>query len=373
MNKGKKLLVLLGILSLGLLCLAGCGRISIGTGITEKTEEVTTEEVIPGLPEGVWSPDSEKVKENSFEEKKDYVETVQDGTLIHVSPDENGDVYMVLVKGVNMKRTGVNGAWTRVKLNSGSYYVKSSDVTPCTVKWAEEKDVTWINHLIYIDPAKQIAPDPSLEALFPGGDVPEQTYDANGNVISTIQRTSTSKEKMGKSSQGISSGKYEYEITLAAAYSIQAELIRRGYNVILSRSANNVNISNGQRALRAVEEGAELYLRISAGNGSDYSQSGIMGCITTAANEATKAHYQENYTLCSSVLQETVKRTGADNNGIYQTDDITALNFCTMPALSLNIGYLTSEEDDKQLNDSTYLEKMAQGIADGIDLFFEEE
>ena len=57
--------------------------------------------------------------------------------------------------------------------------------------------------------------------------------------------------------------------------------------------------------------------------------------------------------------------------GIYETDNLTALNYCNMPATVISMGFLSNESDDIALSTDEYKKKLAVGIAEGIDLYFE--
>jgi N-acetylmuramoyl-L-alanine amidase len=57
--------------------------------------------------------------------------------------------------------------------------------------------------------------------------------------------------------------------------------------------------------------------------------------------------------------------------GIYETDNLTSLNYCDMPATVLSVGFLSNENDDIALSTEEYRKKVAGGIAKGIDDYFQ--
>ena len=57
--------------------------------------------------------------------------------------------------------------------------------------------------------------------------------------------------------------------------------------------------------------------------------------------------------------------------GIYETDNLTSLNYCNMPATVLSVGFLSNNNDDIALSMDDYKKKIAIGIANGIDEYFE--
>ena len=167
-------------------------------------------------------------------------------------------------------------------------------------------------------------------------------------------------------------GVLEKDLNLEISYKLKDELILRGYTVYLSRTTNNVDISNAKRAEMANSSGAEIFIRLEAPAANDPSASGVLGFIATSTNSHTGHMYQKNYELCYDVLKTTCEGTGATRMGIYETDNLTALNYCNMPATVISMGFLSNESDDIALSTDEYKKKLAVGIAEGIDLYFAE-
>ena len=62
--------------------------------------------------------------------------------------------------------------------------------------------------------------------------------------------------------------------------------------------------------------------------------------------------------------------TGARNRGVQETDAISDINWCEIPVSVVEMGFLSNPEEDKNLADEAYQDKLAQGIANGIDAYF---
>ena len=49
---------------------------------------------------------------------------------------------------------------------------------------------------------------------------------------------------------------------------------------------------------------------------------------------------------------------------------MTGINWSTVPVTILEMGFMTSQNDDLKMNDAEFQKAMVQGIANGIDSYF---
>ncbi len=319
-----------------LITLAGCGS-------TKKDVATQTD-----------AKQNQRSHREEFNVKSDYVKTVTDDVNVYTLPDEKSAVYITLVKGVDLSRTGYTSDWTEVLINGGYYYVRSSSLEKTEINWATETDAEGSNYTIFIDPAKQLIIDTDREEVSPAGDM-------------------GTKMKMTQGGVGVATGAFEYEVNLQIAEVLEDELSKRGYNVILSRETNNINISNADRAKMANKANADIFIRIDAPVLSNGNTTGILGFITTQSNPYTGKNYENSYMLCYSIVDSICNKTDLTKMGVYETDYITALNYCDMPAAVIDVGFLSNINDDTNLSSANYKNIMAVKIADGIDRYFAEK
>jgi N-acetylmuramoyl-L-alanine amidase len=347
MMKKSRLSLLFLILCLGL---TACGSSTAGQTATPQDVEETD-----ASPSDSFSTagSGRVIDSDGFTVTSDYVKTQTEEVNVRMKPDEESEIYITLDAGVDLNRTGYRDGWTRVKLNGSEFYVLSEQVRTTQVQWVTVEEKEEVSHVVFLDPAKQMTSNLDTEPV--GPDAEEE------------------KAKVAASYVGVSSGRYEYEVTLAVAEALSAELRSRGYTVYMSRETNEVNISNSERAKLANGKEAEIYIRLQAGYSSDQDSSGVFGFITARDNPYSGDTYQQSYDLCSSILNAASEGTGSTLRGISETADMTVLNWCDMPAAVIGLGFLSNETEDEALIAEDYQKKLARNIANGIDLYFEGE
>ncbi|NBH13028.1 cell wall hydrolase [Lachnospiraceae bacterium] len=244
--------------------------------------------------------------------------------------------------------------------NNAAYYVRMRAYTKVKengkVKkyysaWSRKKKVkTRDVKLVCIDAGHQQRGDSSQEPIGPGA--------------------SSYKAKVASGTSGVATGKPEYQLTLEVALKLQEELMRRGYEVLMTRTTHEVNISNSARAAIANNARADAFIRIHANGSDNANASGVITICQTPANVYCGAYYNASRRLSELVLEHFSAVCGCKNGGIWQTDTMSGINWCTVPVTILEMGYMTNPAEDRLMSDPAYQDKMVQGIANGIDAYF---
>lgn len=180
---------------------------------------------------------------------------------------------------------------------------------------------------------------------------------------------SETKAKVASGTSGVSTGTPEYQLTLDVSLKLREELEERGYQVVMIRESNDVDISNAERAEVANDLAADAFIRVHANGSTESSVSGMMTICQTPDNPYNGDMYEESRKLAESVLDCAVAATGARKERVWETDTMSGINWAQVPTTIVEMGYMTNPEEDEKMAGEEYQQQIAAGIADGIDVY----
>lgn len=236
--------------------------------------------------------------------------------------------------------------------------VKEETVTPVIKNDTNDEKVTQVKQnevyrdkTIVIDPGHQTKGDTSKEPIGPGA--------------------TETKYKVTTGATGTYTKQKESELVLKVSLKLEEELKKQGYKVIMTRTTNNVNISNSERAKIANDANADAFIRIHADSYDNSSVNGISTLCQTSKNQYNGNLAEKSYKLSKALLDNMVQITGAKSRGVTRTDTMSGINWSKVPVSIIEMGFLSNEKEDKLLATSEYQEKIVAGIVNGINEFFE--
>lgn len=177
------------------------------------------------------------------------------------------------------------------------------------------------------------------------------------------------KAKVSSGTSGCVSGWAEYELNLTVALKLRDVLEERGYQVVMIRETHDVDISNSERAAIANDAGADAFVRIHADGSTDSSVNGAFTICQTPGNPYNGALYQSSRNLADCVLDELAAAAGCKKRKVWETDTMCGINWCQVPVTIVEMGYMTNPQEDALMATEEYQNKLAEGIANGIDRF----
>ncbi len=198
---------------------------------------------------------------------------------------------------------------------------------------------------VVIDPGHQSRGDPTHEPIGPGA--------------------TETKPRVTGGTTGVSTRVPEYEVALQISMNLKTRLEAAGVNVIMTRTTNDVNISNSERALMANEARADLFVRVHADGSTDSTRCGI-ATLYPGENRWTTPIVARSKRAATLVQESMVAATGATDLGITARTDLSGFNWSKVPAILVECGFLTNSVEDKLLSSPHYQDKLAEGMTAGI-------
>lgn len=167
-------------------------------------------------------------------------------------------------------------------------------------------------------------------------------------------------------------GVQENQIDLGVAKQLQKILLERGYQVVMLREDDESRLSSANRAIAAAESEADIQILISCRKRQDLGEKGAMAYLPKKENPNVGYMYDDCYRLSQCVLSQYCAEDLFENNGFYETDTSRTINWSKIPITNIMLGCISDESDEQKMADQNNWAIMAEGIANGIDAYFEQ-
>lgn len=167
----------------------------------------------------------------------------------------------------------------------------------------------------------------------------------------------------GGNDNGASGNGYlEDELNLQISKKIENKLKQKGIDVEMSRTSDYF-LTLGERAIKANEYGADVFISIHQNSANSSSASGI------------ETYYHKNklkHKPYSDIIQkQVILETKAKDRGV-KSADFAVVRETDMPAALFESGFISNKEESKKLANTSYQDKIAIGISNAIESYLKD-
>jgi N-acetylmuramoyl-L-alanine amidase len=174
------------------------------------------------------------------------------------------------------------------------------------------------------------------------------------------------KIKDGGGARGAVTGASEAAVNLAIARETARLLRRAGVRVAMTRTRTaGTSMGNVARARLANRLGARLFLRIHADGSSSASARGTSVLHPAPVRGWTDDIAGPSRRAARLVLAELVRALGSRDRGLQPRSDLTGFNWADVPAILVEVGFLTNPTEDRLLATAAYRRRAAIGLCRG--------
>ena len=329
----------------------------------------------------------------SFETVDETIYVQGDNVNLRSKPDSTSEKITAFNKGEELKRIGRSEKWSKVMYKDKEAYISSEFVSTQKPKVEETQAQSQVSDgaEIGLNPSWKYADFSKINSgkakmYKASGNRKNKVVCVNaghgtsgGSSVKTLSHPdSTPKVTGGTTAAGqvtsiavsggmtFEDGTSEASVTLAMAKVLKNELLSRGYDVLMIRESDDVQLDNIARTVIA-NNNADCHLALhwdstSSNKGAFYMS--VPNVASYRAMEPVASNWQKHHRLGDSVISG-LRGVGTKifSNGSLEMD-LTQTSYSTIPSIDIELG------DKSSSHDESVLKNHAKGIADGLDAFF---
>ena len=310
---------------------------------------------------------------------------------VRLSCSTSSDVVATLNRGASVKRTGYSEEWSRVVYQEKECYIASeylSTEAPETLaaaqpaaegevrldpswKYAEFSKINSGAAMLYKAEGasrKGITVCVNAGHGTKGGSSVKTLCHPDGTQKVTGGSTAAGATTAAAVSSGMTfaDGTAEPKVTLAMALKLKAKLLAAGYDVLMIRESDDVQLDNIARTVIA-NNAANCHIALhwdSTTNDKGAFYMSVPGNSTYRNMEPDKSHWQQHNALGESLISG-LKNAGVKifSNGAMEMD-LTQTSYSTVPSVDIELGDKVSDHSDGAL------ETLADGLLAGVNAYF---
>lgn len=333
----------------------------------------------------------------AMEERDEIVYVTGDQVNVRAAAHPGAEVITALNKGAELRRTGYSDAWSRivyqereryissrylsvtkpeapvettasltsvssgeVKLNPDWKYAGFSKINTGSAMLYRSEAANRKNKVICVNAGHGTKGGSSVKTQCHPDGTPKVTGGTTGAGATTAVAVS--------GGMTFADGTAEAKVTLAMAKALKEKLLARGYDVLMIRESDDVQLDNVARTVIA-NQAADCHIALhwdstSSDKGAFYMS--VPNVASYRSMEPVASHWQQHNALGESLIGG-LKGVGVKifSNGAMEMD-LTQTSYSTIPSIDIELGDKASDHS------AATLDVLGNGLADGIDRFFQD-
>jgi N-acetylmuramoyl-L-alanine amidase len=175
------------------------------------------------------------------------------------------------------------------------------------------------------------------------------------------------KIKDGGGARGVVTGAAEADVALAVSLRLRTLLRAAGVHVVLTRNRTaGRSMGNIARARIANRAGAALFVRVHADGSTSSAVRGTATLVPAFRRGWTDDIYAPSRRAGRLIQRELVRALRSRDRGVVERSDLTGFNWADVPAVLVELGFLTNPEEDRLLATPAYRQRAAVGLCRGV-------
>jgi len=205
---------------------------------------------------------------------------------------------------------------------------------------------------VVIDPGHDAIANPATEPIGPG--------------------SRSRKPKDGGGARGVGSGTTEAAVNLDISLRLRRLLRTAGVTVVMTRTATRgVSMGNVARAQIANRARAGLFLRVHADSSTSPTTRGSHTLYPALRRGWTDDIHGRSKRAAAVVQRALVGALGSRDLGLNERSDLTGFNWADVPAILVEVGFLSNPAEDRLLATAAYRQRAARGLCTGTLAFLD--
>lgn len=370
--------------------------------ITQGQQAAASSENAQGQQAAASPEDAQVQQALALEERDETVYVCAENLNVRQAPRPDAPVVTRVNTGTEMKRTGYSGEWSRVVLDGQECYAASrylsvtkpetsgtngassgasggsgSSVQAGEVglnpdwKYAGFAKITSGKAVLYrsevADRKGKVVCVNAGHGTKGGSSVKTQCHpDGTPKVTGGTTGAGATSAVAVSGGMQFSDGTAEAKVTLAMAKVLKNKLLARGYDVLMIRESDDVQLDNIARTVIANNK-ADCHIALhwdstESNKGAFYMS--VPNVASYRSMEPVASHWQQHHALGDSLIAG-LKNAGVKIfSGGKMDMDLTQTSYSTVPSVDIELGDKASDHS------AAALEQLGNGLADGVDLFF---